>query len=91
MIELAFPSVELDQCSGDVYAQHPGMSLRDWFAGQALSGITQRAWGHVGNDGDIIAAWARCAYAHTVYPNTQSEGVTIYGGVAIECKPLESK
>lgn len=24
---------------GDIHAQHPGMSLRDWFAGQALNGL----------------------------------------------------
>lgn len=31
----AFPVLELDQRSGNVFAQHMGMTLRDWFAGQA--------------------------------------------------------
>lgn len=35
----AFPYNELSQQTGGVYAQHAGMSLRDWFAGQALAGI----------------------------------------------------
>lgn len=40
-----------------------GMSLRDWFAGQALSCIPLRSWDHVGNtDQERIEAWVRCAY-----------------------------
>lgn len=39
----AFPFHELSQeeaaALGGVRAQHLGMSLRDWFAGQALAGI----------------------------------------------------
>ena len=41
----------------------PGMSLRDWFAGQALSCIPLRSWDHVGStDKERIEAWAKCAY-----------------------------
>jgi len=40
-----------------------GMTLRDWFAGQALASVPLRAWDHVGDsDEDRIKAWARCAY-----------------------------
>jgi hypothetical protein len=35
----AFPVLELDQRSGNVFAQHMGMSLRDWFAGQVVAGL----------------------------------------------------
>jgi hypothetical protein len=40
-----------------------GMSLRDYFAGQAIASIPIRNWDHLGKDADIITAWARCAYA----------------------------
>jgi len=47
-----------------VYSHDSGMSLRDWFAGQALSCIPLRAWEGVGSTNqDIINAWATCAYA----------------------------
>lgn len=41
-----------------------GMTLRDYFAGQALSSIPLRDWG-VASRGDaaVIEAWANCAYA----------------------------
>lgn len=42
---------------------HKGMSLRDWFAGQALSSIPNRSWDHLGKDENIVAAWATLAYA----------------------------
>lgn len=45
------------------YRDDSGMTLRDWFAGQALASVPLRAWDHVGeNDEDRIKAWARCAY-----------------------------
>lgn len=34
----AYPVNELDQHTGGVFAQHMGMPLRDWFAGQAMAG-----------------------------------------------------
>ena len=37
-----------------------GMTLRDYFAGQALASIPLRAWD---DQEDKIAAWAKCAYA----------------------------
>lgn len=41
-----------------------GMSLRDWFAGQALGSIPLRQWDSTGvPDAEIITRWARCAYA----------------------------
>jgi hypothetical protein len=35
----AFPANELDQRSGNIFANHLGMSLRDWFAGHWMMGI----------------------------------------------------
>jgi len=35
----AFPVLELDQVTGHIHAQHMGMTLRDYFAGQALAGM----------------------------------------------------
>ena len=40
-----------------------GMSLRDWFAGQALTLISGRSWDHVGVGDELIAQWAETAYA----------------------------
>jgi len=40
-----------------------GMSLRDYFAGQALASIPVRNWEHIGNDAETIKAWAECCYA----------------------------
>ncbi len=42
---------------------HKGMSLRDWFAGQALTSIPARNWDHLGDDQNKITAWAEAAYA----------------------------
>lgn len=40
------------------YTAAPGMSLRDWFAGQALAGF------HIPylEDASVYAGYARCAY-----------------------------
>lgn len=37
-MESAFPRIEHDSC-GNPIKEHSGMTLRDWFAGQALAGI----------------------------------------------------
>jgi hypothetical protein len=37
-----------------------GMTLRDWFAGQALALLGGRSWGHV--EGDKVETWASAAY-----------------------------
>lgn len=57
----AFPKTELT-------AHHKtqvGMSLRDWFAGQALASIPCRSWeGATESTGKTIQQlWAKCAYA----------------------------
>ena len=38
----AFPTMEFERVSEYVHSDivHPGMSLRDWFAGQALAGLS---------------------------------------------------
>jgi hypothetical protein len=43
--------------------EHGGMTLRDYFAGQAIASIPNRVWDDVGNADAMIKAWARCAYA----------------------------
>lgn len=40
----------------------PGMSLRDWFAGQALVGLLHRSWDHVAKE-EMVARWAAASYA----------------------------
>ena len=42
---------------------HPGMSLRDWYAGQALSSIPLRSWDYLSAEDDKVRAWATLAYA----------------------------
>ena len=43
--EPAFPLNELNQHSGDICAQHFGMTLRDYFAAKAMQAIvTQPTW-----------------------------------------------
>lgn len=42
---------------------HNGMTLRDYFAGQALTSIPNRSWDDIGSGGALIKAWAKCAYA----------------------------
>jgi hypothetical protein len=37
--ERAFPSLETNS-RGELYYDHLGMTLRDWFAGQALAGLS---------------------------------------------------
>lgn len=39
--EPAFPTHSHDQAAA-AYTDHPGMTLRDWFAGQALAGLVGR-------------------------------------------------
>ena len=39
----AFPrSSPFDRCNQPMHTIHEGMSLRDWFAGQAISGLASR-------------------------------------------------
>jgi hypothetical protein len=42
----AFPVVGMDQRGGQSFIGvfQNGMSLRDWFAGMAISGLTQQHW-----------------------------------------------
>lgn len=57
----AFPMPASETSIGGHYEQI-GMSLRDYFAGQAIASIPLRSWDHLGpDDGDRIKAWARCA------------------------------
>jgi hypothetical protein len=52
----AFPAADYGQF---------GMTLRDWFAGQALACVPLRDWSAAAQHGDlnVINSWAICAYA----------------------------
>lgn len=39
-----------------------GMSLRDWYAGKALTLIGARSWDHVPKN-DLMETWAKASYA----------------------------
>ena len=50
----AFPShITLNEAKDRTIVKHPGMSLRDWFAGQALAAIVARA--KLNSCGDFVA------------------------------------
>ena len=59
----AFPHVKPQPQNFVSY--HPGMSLRDWYAGQALPSILLRCWDDLQQAGEktAVAAWASLAYA----------------------------
>ena len=59
----AFPRSATKGTSGTIVREaQDGMTLRDYFAGQALGSIPLRAWDHV-SDGRIFDAWAKASYA----------------------------
>lgn len=55
----AFPWADPNNGNGE-----SGMSLRDWFAGQALIGLIQRRWEDDNGDVpvDILERWSQAAY-----------------------------
>lgn len=55
---VAFPS----DYDNRIVGQHEGMTLRDYFAGQAISSIPNRAWDHIEGAEKRFAAWANAAY-----------------------------
>lgn len=57
----AFPQPVTVGPNDDMYPAYPGMTLRDWFAGQALAGITGHKETH-GTVDEIGAAIANAAY-----------------------------
>lgn len=58
----AFPAGIATTAAGDVYHGLPGMSLLDWFAGQALAGILASQTSSE-TETDSWGTDARCAYA----------------------------
>lgn len=59
----AFPNFKTNADTGCVeICPQGGMTLRDYFAGQALGSIPLRAWDHVSDSGKFDA-WAKAAYA----------------------------
>jgi hypothetical protein len=51
--------------TGDhTHGGHDGMTLRDWFAGQALGSIPLRNWDTDSKSPrQVVEQWASCAYA----------------------------
>ena len=61
----AFPAFPMQEKSADGshFHSHPGMSLRDYFAGQALIAVASRWQGTIGDiDGDAMERSAMMAY-----------------------------
>ena len=60
----AFPSTPLGDDGKPGGAHRFGMSLRDWYAGQALSSIQLRCWDDLQQAGEktAVAAWASLAF-----------------------------
>jgi hypothetical protein len=59
----AFPAAVTVSASGDVYHGFDGMTLRDWFAGQALAGICANpAWNDTFHK-SVSAPSAEAAYS----------------------------
>ena len=56
----AFPLPHFEQ-NGKVFYQD-GMTLRDWFAGQALALLGGRSWDDTCSDAGLIKIWAHSAY-----------------------------
>jgi hypothetical protein len=71
-IEYAFPIYTPDMSLGDTAG--PGMTLRDWFAGQALAGIVgeHHAAGRI--DWQRDAAWAAYSMADAMLSARQKGG-----------------
>lgn len=59
----AFPEPFAISPTGDTYPAYSGMTLRDWFAGQALAGMVASGI-TIDMDGDVLGIGrARTAYA----------------------------
>ena len=58
----AFPRAISADAKNSLNHGMPGMTLRDYFAGQALGSIPLRNWSQIGDDQLTINAWASCAY-----------------------------
>lgn len=62
------PAFPTSQKTRDTTGKHAmvvlqsGMSLRDYFAAQALTSIPNRCWDHL-NDREVVDAWTSVAYA----------------------------
>jgi len=61
----AFPTGAACDADGRLRSHgNAGMSLRDWFAGQAIGGlITGRDWSFIPDAHEKMTAWARAAYS----------------------------
>lgn len=58
--ELAFPHSFSNEYPTEIVG---GMTLRDYFAARALLGLQSRSWIHTGTSEELLAIWARSAYA----------------------------
>lgn len=60
----AFPTTELRDGNGNgVIEAGYGMTLRDYFAAQAIVSIPIRKWDHLGEGQQLFTLWAQAAYA----------------------------
>lgn len=59
----AFPSTPAIGPNGNFSPPYPGMTLRDWFAGQALTIIAGRSWDHLEDGINKPTVWASLAYS----------------------------
>lgn len=59
----AFPIPLAPGLGGSLHAGEPGMSLRDYFAAQALALLGGRSWDDTAAGRDLIETWATSAYA----------------------------
>lgn len=60
----AFPHSIRDRVGNETWpaASFDGMSLRDWFAGQAITSLPIRSWGDLPAD-ELFKLWSASAYA----------------------------
>jgi hypothetical protein len=60
----AFPTDEQIHANGQIEYAERGMTLRDYFAAQALSGLVLRAWSDdkVNVPADVHDRWSKAAY-----------------------------
>lgn len=58
----AFPTIPIYNGDDEVIAASAGMTLRDYFAAQALPVLAGRSWAHI-PEADLIPTWAQSVYA----------------------------
>lgn len=63
MADNHFPAFPFEYETGDgTRITHNGMTLRDYFAGQAIASLPIRSWDHI-KEQSLFEVWAKSAYA----------------------------